>query len=112
MASTTAAGIHETYCNADRGPSASRVVLGSLLVADSIRHWKEAQVFYANTGVLTVLPPLPPPSPATTSRSGTLLHMGESIVFALATTCYFLYLIGYPDAPVLGPLPPLRDEHG
>lgn len=90
--------IHERYCKADpRTLGLLRIVLGFLLTADSIRHWKEAEVFYANSGVLTnhfLL--FKPFSGHNFTLWNAFSTAGEvHLVFALATLCYFLYMIGY-----------------
>jgi hypothetical protein len=88
----------DRYCNADpRTLGALRIVMGLLLVGDSLRHWKEARWFYANTGVLTNHYLLFKPfSGHNLSLWNAFSSLGEvHVVFALATLCYFFLLVGY-----------------
>lgn len=90
--------IHERYGNCDpRSLGALRIVLGALLTADNLRHWKEARWFYANTGVVTNHFLLYKPfsgynfSVFNAFSSLTEVHL----LFALATLCYLCFLVGY-----------------
>ena len=90
--------LHERYCNADpRTLGGLRIVLGFLLTADSLRHWKEARWFYANTGVLTnhylLFKPFSGHNVSLWSAFSSLAEV--HVVFALATLCYVLLLVGY-----------------
>lgn len=90
--------IHDHYCKADpRTLGLLRIVLGFLLTADSIRHWKEARYFYSNSGVLTNHYLLFKPfSGHNLTLWNAFSTEGEvHVIFALATLCYFLYMIGY-----------------
>jgi hypothetical protein len=90
--------LHEHYCKADpRTLGLLRIVLGFLLTADSLRHWKEARYFYANSGVLTNHYLLFKPfSGHNFTLWNAFSSLGEvHVVFALATLCYFLYMVGY-----------------
>jgi hypothetical protein len=90
--------LHEHYCKADpRTLALLRIVLGFLLAADGIRHWKEASLFYANTGVVTNHFLLFKPF---SGHNFTLWNAFSSpaevhVIFALATLCYLLYMVGY-----------------
>lgn len=90
--------IQEHYCKADpRTLGLFRIVLGGLLTGDSLRHWYEARVFYANSGVLTnhflLFKPFSGHNFTLWNAFSTLPEV--HVVFALATLCYFLYMIGY-----------------
>lgn len=90
--------LHENYCSADpRTLGLLRIVVGFLLTADSIRHWKEARYFYANTGMLTnhflLFKPFSGHNFTLWNAFSTLEEV--HVIFALATLCYFLYMIGY-----------------
>jgi hypothetical protein len=90
--------LKETYCKADpRTLGMLRIVLGCLLVGDSIRHWKEARWFYANTGVLTNhLLLYKPFSNHNFSLWNAFSSLAEvHVLYAAATLCFFCFLIGY-----------------
>lgn len=90
--------IHEHYCNADpRTLGTLRIVIGFLLAADSIRHWKEARYFYSNTGMVTNHFLLYKPfsghnfSLWNSFSSPTEVHL----IFAFATLCNICLMVGY-----------------
>ncbi len=90
--------IHDRYCKADpRTLGLLRIVLGTLLTADSLRHWGEARTFYANTGVLTnhylLFRPFSSTNFTLWNSFSTLAEV--HVVFAIATLCYLLYGLGY-----------------
>ncbi len=74
-----------------------RLVIGFLVTADCIRHWKEARWFYSNEGVLTNHYHLFRPS---SGFNFSLFHafssLGEvHVAFAIATICHFCFFIGF-----------------
>ncbi|MRG94786.1 hypothetical protein GF068_23105 [Polyangium spumosum] len=74
-----------------------RLVVGFLVTADCIRHWKEARWFYSNEGVLTNHYHLFRPS---SGFNFSLFHAFSSleevhVAFALATFCHFCFFIGW-----------------
>jgi len=90
--------IHEHYCNIDpRSLGALRIVLGTLLTLDGIRHWKEARYFYSNTGMITnhflLFKPFSGHNFSLWNGFSTLVEV--HVIFALSVICYFLLLIGY-----------------
>lgn len=90
--------IREHYCTIDpRTLGVFRIVLGFLLTADCIRHWKEARWFYSNEGVLTNHYHLFRPS---SGHNFSLYHAFSTlpevhVAFALSALCYFFFLIGW-----------------
>jgi predicted DCC family thiol-disulfide oxidoreductase YuxK len=90
--------LREHYCRIDpRTLGVFRLVLGFLLTADCIRHWKEARWFYSNEGVLTNHYHLFRPS---SGFNFSIYHafssLGEvHLAFALSTFVYFCFFIGW-----------------
>ncbi|MDI1477099.1 HTTM domain-containing protein [Polyangium sp. y55x31] len=74
-----------------------RLVIGFLVTADCIRHWKEARWFYSNEGVLTNHYHLFRPS---SGFNFSIFHAFSSleevhVAFAIATLCHFCFFIGW-----------------
>src|SRR5262249_27833678 len=74
-----------------------RLVLGFVVSADLVRHWKEARWFYSNAGVLTNHYHLFRPS---SGYNFSLFHafssLGEvHVAFALALVCHLLFFVGW-----------------
>ncbi len=74
-----------------------RIVLGTLLTVDCLRHWRVARQYYSNEGVLSNHFHLFHPSG---NFNFSLFHsfstIGEvHVAFALSFVCYFLLLVGY-----------------
>jgi hypothetical protein len=74
-----------------------RIVLGSLLCADCIRHWIEARTYYSNEGLLSNHYYLF--RPASSHHFSLFLAFSSAeevhVAFALSFICYFLFTIGY-----------------
>lgn len=90
--------IRDHYCTIDvRTLGVFRLVLGSLLVGDCLRHWAEASWIYSNDGVLTNHYHLFRPS---SGYHFSLYHAFSStaevhVAFALSLFCFFCFLIGW-----------------
>lgn len=90
--------IREHYCSVDlRTLGLFRLVLGFLLAADCLRHWREASWAYSNEGVLTNHYHLFHPS---SGYNFSLYHafssLGEAhVAFALSLLCYLCFFIGW-----------------
>ena len=74
-----------------------RIVIGSLLFIDGIRHWTEARFYYSNEGVLTNHWHLFKPS---SGANFSLFHAFSSptevhVAFALSMLCYLAFMVGY-----------------
>jgi hypothetical protein len=92
------AWIRDHYMTLDpRTLGVFRLVLGFLVTADLVRHWKEARWFYSNEGVLTNHYHLFRPS---SGFNFSIYHAFSSlpevhVVFALAFVCNVLFWIGW-----------------
>lgn len=90
--------LRDHYCTIDpRTLGVFRLVLGFVLTADTLRHWKEARWFYSNEGVLTNHYHLFRPS---SGHNFSLFHafssLGEvHVAFALMLFCSICYWIGW-----------------
>ena len=74
-----------------------RIALGLLLLADCIRHWSHARLFYSNAGVLTNHYHLfRPSSPYNFSLFHAFSSPGEvHLAFALACACFTCFCVGW-----------------
>ena len=86
------------YLQADpRAVGMARIVVGLLLVIDGLRHWREAERYYSNDGVLSnhwLL--FQPGGEFNFSLFSSFSSPGEvHVAFGVATLCYLLFAVGY-----------------
>lgn len=90
--------LRERYATADlRSLGLFRLVSGLLLMANCVRHWVEAPVYYSNAGVLknhfVLFRPFSGYSLSVYNAFSSLPEV--HVAFALSLLCYFFYAIGY-----------------
>ena len=75
----------------------TRIVIGTLLVLDCIRHWVEAERYYSNDGVLTNHWLLFRPSSDFNFSLFSSFSTPEEVhvAFGASLICYFLFAVGY-----------------